>query len=54
MFAKKNYEPASNAFRKIYNERKNRNVLLCTTFSESSKCSDWFKLHKIAENFYSI
>ena len=57
MFAENNNEPANNVFRKIYfTKRKNsRKFLLCIAFSGSLKCSDWvFKLHRIAENFYSI
>ena len=54
MFAENNYEPSNNAFRKIYTKRKNRKFLLCKTFLGSLKCSDWFKLHRIAENFYSV
>ena len=42
-------------FRKICTKRKNRRkFLLCITFLGSSKCSDWFKLHRIVENFYSV
>ena len=54
MFGEKNYEPANNIFTKIYTKRKNRKFLLCMTFLGSSKCSDWFKLRKIVENFYSV
>ena len=54
MFTENNYEPAKNIFRKIYTKKKNRNFLLCITFLGSSKCSDWFKIHRIAEIFYSM
>ena len=55
MFAKNNIEPANNVFRNIYTKRKNRRkFLLCITLLGSQKCSDWFKLHRIAENFYSV
>ena len=53
MFTENNYEPG-NVYRKIYTKRKNRKFLLCITFSGCSKCSDWFKLQRIAENFYSV
>ena len=54
MFTDNNYEPANNAFRKIYTKWKKRKFLLSITFLGSPKCSDWFKLQKIAENFYSV
>ena len=54
MFAENNYEPANNVFRKIYAKRKNRKFLLCITFFGSWKCPDWFKLHRITEDFYSV
>ena len=54
MFAENNDEPSNNAFRKIDTKRKNIKFLLCITFLGSLKCSDWFKLHRIAENFYSV
>ena len=44
----------NNVFKKIYTKRKNRKFLLCITFLGSSKYSDWFKLHKIAEKFYLV
>ena len=50
MFAENNYEPAKNVLRKIYTKRKNRKFLLRITFLGLWKCSDWFKLHRIAEN----
>ena len=53
MFGEKNYEPANNIFTKIYTKRKNRKFLLCMAFLGLWKCSGWFKLYKIAENFYS-
>ena len=53
MFGEKNYEPANNIFTKIYTKRKNRKFLLCMAFLGSWKYSGWFKLYKIAENFYS-
>ena len=54
MFAENNDGPANNVFRKIYTKRKNRKFLICLTLLGSSKCSDWFKLQRIAENFYSV
>ena len=45
---------ANNVFRKIYTKSKKRKFPLCITFLGSPKCSDWFKLQKIAENFYSV
>ena len=55
MFAENNYEPANNVFRKNYTKRKNsRKFLVCVIFLGSSKCSDWFKLYRISENFYSV
>ena len=54
MFTENNYEPANNIFRKIYTKKKNRNFQLCITFLRSSKSSDWFKIHRIAEIFYSM
>ena len=55
MFAENNYEPANNVFRKNYTKRKNsRKFLVCVIFLGSSKCSDWFKLYRISENFFSV
>ena len=46
---------ANNVFRKIYAKRKDSTkFLLCITFLGSSKCSNWFKLNRIAEKFYSV
>ena len=54
MFAENNYEPANNVFGKIHTKRKNRKFLLWITFFGSPKFSHWFKLYKIAANFYSV
>ena len=57
MFAENNNERAM-FFSNIYTKRKeSRKFLPCITFLGSFKLfwdrSDWFKLHRIAENFYS-
>ena len=50
MFSENDNEPANNVFRKIYTKRKDsRKFVLCITFLGPSKCSDWFKLHRIAK-----